>query len=197
MLDVCEEYAVANNLKYSTDPNPNISKSKSLYMIGEVRGQISHPKPVLLYGVPLPWVSECNHLGHTISDSCNLEEDTRCKRMQFISESTDVRDAFHFAHPYQILQAIQVYCSSFYSCMIWDIYGEEASKVFRCWNTSVKLSWNVPRNTFTFLVDRTLQGSFKPIRHNIISRYLSYINSLRTNRSQEVRILFNCIKGNR
>ena len=40
-----------------------------------------------------------------------MEEDARAKRMAFITDSTDIRDMFAWAHPMQVLQAIRV-CST-------------------------------------------------------------------------------------
>jgi hypothetical protein len=58
MLKLCEDYAEQHNLVYSTDPDPELSKTKCLYMVGNVRGgRIQYPKPVRLKGVDLPWSS--------------------------------------------------------------------------------------------------------------------------------------------
>ena len=34
MLTICEDYAVQNNLEFSTDPDPRKSKSKFIFMSG-------------------------------------------------------------------------------------------------------------------------------------------------------------------
>ena len=62
MLGICESYAEENNLEFSTDPDPEKSKSKCIFM----QGHMKHPKPVnlKLYGVDLPWVRTASHLGH-------------------------------------------------------------------------------------------------------------------------------------
>ena len=38
MLDLCQKYATEHNLAFSTDPNPELSKSKSIFMVGKTRG---------------------------------------------------------------------------------------------------------------------------------------------------------------
>ena len=141
MLKLCEQYADENNLIFSTDQNPELSKTKCLFMVGKVRaGLVQYPKPVSLYGVPLPWVTSANHIGHTLSQDCTMEEEARSKRMSFITDSTDIREMFAWAHPLQVLEAIRIYCCSFYGSMLWDLYGDEAKKVYRCWNTAAKLA---------------------------------------------------------
>ena len=80
MLDLCAEYADEHNLVFSTDPNPELSKTKCLYMVGKVSGgQVQYPKPFRLSGIDLPWVTRANHLGHTLHEDCTMEENARAK----------------------------------------------------------------------------------------------------------------------
>ena len=86
MLTVCEEYAVENNLLFSTDDNPEKSKTKCLYMCGKL-GAVQYPAPLKLDGRDLPWVVKGTHLGHELHQSCNMEFDAKCKRAAFIDKS--------------------------------------------------------------------------------------------------------------
>ena len=79
--------------------------------------------------------------------------------------------------------------------MLWDLSGEEAGKVYRCWNTAAKLAWNTPRNTFTYIVEKLLTSEMKSVRYNILTRYAMYMKTLKTNRSKEIRLLYGCVKG--
>ena len=107
MLRICEKFAAKNNVVYSTDPNPTLSKSKCLYMTGKENK--SYPVPLTLNGKSLPWVRNATHLGHEISEKCNMELDTKIKRARFIENTTNIRETFAFAHPRQILRAIETY----------------------------------------------------------------------------------------
>ena len=190
MLELCDSYAKDHNLVFSTDPNPELSKTKCLFMVGKVRGgQVHYPKPVRLSGIDLPWVTSANHLGHTLHQDCTMEEDARSKRMSFISDSLDIRDMFSWAHPRQVLQATRVYSTSFYGSMLYNLYGEQSNMIYRCWNTAAKLAWDVPRSTFSFLVDRVLTSDMPSVRDGILTRYAMYQQSLYMNNSREIRIL--------
>ena len=190
MLQLCEEYAVEHNLVFSSDPDPVKSKSKCIYMVGKVRGgQVKYPKPVRLRGVDLPWVTSANHLGRLLHQDCTMEEDARSKRMTFISDSTDIRDMFSWAHPKQVLQATAVYSTSFYGSMLYNLYGEESQRIFRCWNTAAKLAWNVPRSTFTFLVEDVLANDMPSVRDSILTRYAMFCQGLLKANSVEIRIV--------
>ena len=97
MLTLCEDYAVQNNLEFSTDPDPKKSKSKCIFMSGHLK--VDQPVNLQLYGVIPPWVRTASHLGNELSSDCNMEEDMKCKRGAFIGKSTEVREMFGFAHP--------------------------------------------------------------------------------------------------
>ena len=53
--------------------------------------------------------------------------------------------------------------------MLWDLYGDEANKVYRCWSTAAKLVWDVPRQTATFVVNQVLTGQIKPVTTGILT----------------------------
>ena len=152
-----------------------------------------HPKLVYLklYGVDLPWVQTATHLGHELSEDCNMEQDMKCKRGEFIDKSTAVREAFSFAQPNQILQAVRTYCCSLYGAMTWSLYSEKAKQVFNTWSTCAKLAWGVPRATHTYLVDNLLSAGIPNLRLSTLARFCKFYQSLRNSKSLEVRLVAN------
>ena len=109
------------------------------------RGKLPKPVNLQLYGVDLPWVKTAMHLGHELSEQCNMVHDMQCKRADFIQKSTEVRETFGFAQPNQILQSVRTYCCSLYGAMTWPLFSEKAQQVFNCWSPCVKLAWGVSR----------------------------------------------------
>ena len=156
-----------------------------------MQGKMRHPKPVnlKLYGVDLPWVKTATHLGHELSEECNMEQDMKCKRGEFIDQSTGVREAFSFAQPNQILEAVRTYCCSLYGAMTWSLFTDKAKQVFNTWSTCVKLAWGVPRSTHTYLVDNLLSAGIPSLRLSILSRFCKFYDSVRTSQSLEVRLV--------
>ena len=73
--------------------------------------------------------------------------------------------------------------------MLYDLYGEEAGIIYRCWNTAVKLVWNVPRNTSTFLVENVLAKELSSVRRNLLTRYTVFCKNILNKSSMEVRLL--------
>ena len=118
-----------------------------------------------------------------------LKQEAESKRMSFITDSTDIREMFAWAHPMQVLQATIVYSTSLYDSMLWNLYGEEANMVYRCWNTAAKLAWDLPRSTFTFLVDRVLTADLPSVRECLLTRYAMFLQGLYSSKTKELRIL--------
>ena len=137
---------------FSTDVNPEKSKTKCLFMCCKL-GVVQYPAALQLDGRDLPWVVKGTHLGHELHQSCTMDFDSKCKRSAFIARSTDIREMFSFAHPSQVLSAVQVYAAHAYGSMLWYLTSDTTNQFYRSWNTCVKLVWNVPRWSHNYFVD--------------------------------------------
>ena len=188
MLEMCESWALTNNVQFSTDPDPKKSKSKVIFMCGQ-KTNLSKPSPLELSGTPLPWVSTATHLGHELHESGDMDYDTRIKRGQFISNSLDVRETFSFASPMEILVALKTYTCSFYGSNLWELGGQMAQQVYNSWGTAVKLAWSVPRATRSYMVEHVLCPDLTSVRVDILSKYVGFFRSLRTSPSSEVSFM--------
>ena len=122
-----------------------------------------------------------------------MDYDCKRKRAQFIDNSTDIRETFSFAHPDQVLTAINVYAGHFYGGMLWDFSSDACGQMFRSWNTCLKLAWNVPRSTHNFLVDNLLAVNHNSIEKQLLSRYVNFFKNLLKSKSREVAILANMV----
>ena len=188
MLDKCQAYAAEHNIMFSTDPNPSKSKTKCIFVCGNKKNLVK-PAPLSLCGRELPWVSTATHLGHELHESGSMEHDAHVKRAIFIDKSVELRESLSFASPVEILSAMKVYCCSFYGCMLWDLGGDGANKVFNSWTTGVKLAWNVPRGTRSYLVQQVLDAGITSAKVDILARYGGFFQGLRKSPSYEVTVM--------
>ena len=191
MLNVCIAYAVQHNLQFSTNPVAAMSKTKCIYMCGQ--SNPNYPAPLKLGNHDLPWVEHANHLGHELHQLCSMEYDANVKRARFNAESVNIRETFSFAYPYQVLKAVSLYASHWYGSMLWDLFGFRANQVYRAWSTCVKLTWNVPRSTHSYIVDNLLAAPFYTVKQQLIGLYVEFINKLRKSASPEVCIIFSMV----
>ena len=117
-----------------------------------------------------------------------MDYDCNCKRGRFIENSTAIREKFKFADPTQVLQAVQVHCCDLYGGMLWNLYGEKAEKLFRC--------WDAPRSTHTYFVDCLLAVNFKPLRQQALTRYVGFYSSLLSSPCKEVAVVSRIVGRN-
>ena len=187
-VEICEEFGKKNILMFSTD-DPAKSKNKCLYMCGPKIKNSEYPAPIQLFGVDLPWVTHATHLGHELSQDRSMDLDTKMKRASFIKNSIDTREMFGFGLPGQVLNAISVYSAHFYGSNLWDLYGDMAGQVYRSWNTSVKLVWDLPRSTHNYFVEHMLSEDIPSVRKRILTQYVSFLQRLGKSVSKEVRVM--------
>ena len=195
MLKICEKYASDTNLQFSTHPDPEKSKSKCIFMTGH----LNQKKPVnlKLYGDDLPFVKTALHLGHVLSEDCSMDQDIRCRRAEFIRNSTEVREVFSFAQPNQILQAVKTYCCSMHNCMTWDLSSDMANQFYNSWTTCVKLAWNVDRAAKKYFVDNLLAGGLPSLRSSVLACYGNFFHGVRNSVALEIRALACISAGDR
>ena len=175
LLDICDRYAASHNLQFSTHPDANKSKTKTVYFpVGRER----RPAQLSLCGRLLPWVDQAAHLGHEIHKSGSPELDCNMARGRYIGTSSEVLAMFDFATPEQKLTAIQTYCCSWYGSMLWEFYSDTAEKAFRAWSTTVKIAHQLPRHTRTFIMEHYLSGSLPSVRQMILRRYVQFLQGL-------------------
>ena len=87
MLQVCEEFGARNNLLFSTDTDPDKSKTKCVFMCGKKK--TVKPLPLYLYGRELPWVKTATHLGVELCEDGTMNSDIKHKTAAFIPRSLE------------------------------------------------------------------------------------------------------------
>ena len=77
--------------------------------------------------------------------------------------------------------------------MLWELGSDTAEQYFKAWNTFVKLTFEVPRSTITYLVEGFLAKDFVSLRNQILGRYPSFFQKLLKSPSKEIRLLANIV----
>ena len=154
---------------------------------------VRYPAPVKLDGKYLPWVLTAEHLGHTFHQMCTMEQDCKIKRAKFIRNSTEIREQLSFANPEQVMRGIQVFCCDAYGAMLWQLNSEPVEKLFRSWNTCMKYIHDIPRDTFTYLVEDYFAKGFTSMRNQVLSRYSTFFFKLLNSPSKEIRLVANIV----
>ena len=175
MLKVCERYASEHNISFSTNVNPSKSKTKLIYVCGDMKSR-NYPAPLQLNGRDLPFVQTAVHLGHTLAQDGTMSHDVKNRRYSYIDKTTNIQNTLSFAHPKQILSAVTKYCGDHYGIILSNLYEEPAQQYFRCWGTCVKLAHSVPRSTHRYFVKNLLAPEFLSIRTVVLSRFVNFFS---------------------
>ena len=188
MLDTCQRFAMRYNLQFSTDLNPEKSKTKCIFVCGRARTK-AKPVNLELAGKLLPWVESAVHLGHVLHQDGTMEKDIKAKRAAYINETVEIRESFGFATPAEVLRAVKLYAGSHYGSMLWDLGSDMATQYYNVWTTCVKLAWQVPRATRSYLVDQLLCCDLTSARMDTLARYARFARGLLVSPSMEVAVM--------
>ena len=63
------------------------------------------------------------------------------------------------------------------------------------WRTCVELAWQVPRAAHTYLVDHLLCNGLSSVKTDIMSRYVKFLEGLRSSPAMEVRVMYGVAAG--
>ena len=182
MLAICEKYAEDHGLKFSTDRNPNKSKTKCLAFLQKQKVI----RPVSLCGNELPWVESCVHLGNTIVTDMEIrKQDVKNKRAAFINKTNNILQEFHFAHPKSRAKMIQVYNNHFYGSVLWNLGSKEVNRLEKSWNVAIRRVFNLPRESHCYLIEGVSDDPH--VRTVLTRRFLSFIQSIRSSKKTALR----------
>ena len=188
MIDTCEEYAEAHNLKFSTDPDPVKCKTKCLAFTTRKR----ELKQMMLCGNPLPWVNHCKHLGNHLENKINgMKHDLTIKQAQYINKNNDLEQEFYFCHPQTKFNINKIYNSHFTGSPLWNLFGSEALKMESTWNRSVKNMYDLPYATHRWLIEPISESLH--LRRILIQRFLSFVRQVKKSEKVITNMLLNTI----
>ena len=96
---------------------------------------------------------------------------------------------FNFAHPLDIITAVEKYCCSFYSSNLWMLDSPEVESLCSSWRTNIKLAWNVNRACHTYFISEVLAPTVRPLKSSLMSRFHNFFMLLMESPSHEVKIM--------
>ena len=112
MVKICEKFAKATKLKFSTNIRIEKCKTKCLIFSKE---KVNYNKitPILLNELPLPFVNDLKHLGNVLQSDNSMTIDCNKKRAIFISKIHSLNLDFFFNNSEVILKLYNIYyCKS-------------------------------------------------------------------------------------
>ena len=118
-------------------------------------------------------------------------KDIRVKRAKFIDLISKIREDFHFAHPLDIINAVEIYETAFYGSSLWNLNTREVDMLINSWKTGHRLAWGVSRACRSYLVNQVLAPHVKDLEVTLClwERFFGFFHSLLSSSSHEVAAL--------
>ena len=184
MINKCSNYMTEHNLAFSTNSDAKKCKTKCMALMKKD----CKLKPLSLNGNDLPWVTSSKHLGTTIDTSLNgMAKDLMEKRAIFINRNNELIQEFKFAYPETIIKTNNIFNTSMYGCVLWDLFSKEAVRLEKSWNISQRLMLGLHRETHRYFLEPISQT--KHITFHLYKRFVKFINQMMGSKKKVLRIL--------
>ena len=189
MINTCEEYASEHNLKFSTNPVLEKSKTKCMaFLLKEM-----NLRKLKLGENELPWWDHGKHLGNKIDNSKNgMAQDLLEKRARYIGRNNELCQEFFFAHPKTLFSMNEIYNSHFTGSPLWDLFGSESKQLEKTWNSSFKVMYGLPRETHTYFVEAISERPH--LKTILIKRFMNFIHHIEKSKKIALKKMLNVIK---
>ena len=194
MVDMCEKFTRKKNLKFSTNPNPDKSKTKCIVFSKKTK-DLKDVAPIMLNNDPLPWVQQVKHLGNILQCDNSMNIDCTIKRGKFIGKVNSLLQEFHFADSKVKMKLINIYASSFYGSSLWDVFSSTCDKLYKSWNVAVRICFGVPVTTHRYLIE-PLSG-VPHAKSMLCSRLVNFTKQLKLCAKPAVNLLAMLYLGDR
>ena len=194
MVDICQQFTNKKNLKFSTNLNPEKSKTKCI-VFSKKQKDLRNIAPIVLNGDPLPWVHQVKHLGNILQSDNSMSIDCTLKRGRFIGKVNSLMQEFYFASSRVKMKLINIFASSFYGSGLWNLSSNTCERLYKSWNVAVRVCFNVPPNTHRYLVE-PLSG-MPHAKSMLCTRLLKFTEQLSKSRKPVVNLLAMLSTGDR
>ena len=99
--------------------------------------------------------------------------------------------SFHFAHPITLIRANNIFNTSFYGSVIWNLFDDAAERLEKSWNISQRLMLSLHHETHRFLIEPLSET--KHIMLSLYKRYIKFTKNLSQSKKGPLRNLYNLI----
>ena len=100
-----------------------------------------------LCGNPLPWVESGKQLRTKIEYQIRsiLGQDMKEKQAQYIQRNNELMRQFAFADGVTKTKINSIYNSHFHGSVLWYLFGIDAERIYKTWNTSIRKMFRLDR----------------------------------------------------
>ena len=187
MVDIVRDYCDEYGIKISINIDPKRSKTKCLVFNSKF-----NPVNIKLYGISIPYVDQWNHLGTTLQANEHTEFDINRCRGEFIGNIHALHQELGIIDPYVFLKLVNIYFTSFYSCVLWNFESAAIKRLFATWNTMLQNTFDLPYGTHRYILKYI--SNKRSLKEEFYSRFRKFTQHIENSSKQEVIHLYNIQK---
>ena len=124
-----------------------------------------------------------------------MKVDCLAKRGRFIGKVNSLLQEFHHVDPEVMVRLLNIYTTSFYGSVLWDLYSPEVTRIYSAWNVTIRKVFKLPWATHRYLIE-PISGTKHP-KILLTSRMLTFMESLMNCSKGSVRYLANVVFDDR
>ena len=128
-------------------------------------------------------------MGFELNKDESPDHDLMKKRGQFIGKLYALRQQFANIDPIVHTKLVSIYLTSFYGSPLWDLSSEAAKRLYSSWNIMMKIAYDIPRESKTFLIEPISETSH--IKQKLLKRFLKFHRTLGESDKPHVNYLRN------
>ena len=190
MVKICEEHAAANDLMFSSDPDPTKSNTLCIAFNCPNKEQLAS---INLNGNALPWKISAKHIGNILHENGTMEKDIEVKRAKFIDVCHNLNNEFETLPIECQIKMLRLYNSHFTGSCLWNFKDNGFRKISNSWNVNLKAIMDLPVNTHNYIVEQVSGGN--NAKKMMWSRYIKFVKSLVKNKKPCISSLFKIIQS--
>ena len=109
----------------------------------------------------------------------------------FINRNNELIQEFRFAHPHTLIKVNNIYNTSFYGCVLWNLFSKEAERLDKTWNISQRLMLGLHRESHRYFIE-PVSGT-KHIIFHIYKRFVKFLSQMISSKKRVLRSLCNIV----
>ena len=141
----------------------------------------------------LPWVDRILHLGNTITNQVNvIASDMNNKMGRYVGRNIELNQEFFFAAHETRIRINNIYNSSWYGSVLWDLFSPASVKIESAYNRSMKVTMKLNCATHRELIEPLSQS--RHVKLILIKRFLHMIIQIRSSTKPILKSLLSAIE---
>ena len=187
MVNLVREYCDEFGIKISINVNPKKSKTKCLIINSKL-----NPVNIKLYGISIPYVTRWNHLGTMLQKDEKSDSDINRCRGEFIGNIHSLHQELGLIDPYVFFKLVNIYFTSFYGCVLWNLECPLINRLYATWNTMIQNTFDLPYGTHRFILKHI--SNKLSLKEEFYSRFRKFCQHIEKSNKSEVIYLYNIQK---